>query len=106
MRTLLAGLCLLLSLVFSPVPAAHAYKFSPAERALADNPTLSSPPQQQWQRDAAQARQQSQENDRLHNQVPQFDPRSYDPPAPYNLYQNGGRAQLCRRNASGAVFCQ
>ena len=100
------ALCLGLCLPVVAAPQAFAYEFSAAERALADNPTLNqSNSVPQWQRDEAQARQQSQENDRLHSQVPQFNPREFDPPNPYNLYQPGGRAQVCRRGANNAVHC-
>jgi hypothetical protein len=84
-----------------------AYEFSEAERALADNPTLSPPPSsqpQQWQRDQQQAERQSEVNGQLHNQVPQFNPREYAPSMPFSYFDRDGRAQVCRRGANG-VYC-
>ena len=106
MKHLLILIAVVLGLTLFTVGQGSAYEFSAAERAPADNPTLNpSNSVPQWQRDAAQARQLSQENDRLHNQVPQFNPRAYDPPATWNLYQNGRAPQVCRRGANNAVFC-
>ena len=85
LKQLLILTALVLGLTLSTVGRGSAYEFSAAERALADNPTLSPPPSsqpQQWQRDQQQAERQSEVNGQLHNQVPQFDPSRYNPPAP------------------------
>ena len=85
-----------------------AYDFSPAERELADNPTLhpsNSVPQ--WQRDQQQVERLQQERERDHNSIPQFNPSDFNPTNlnPYNLYQPGGRALVCRHGANNAVHC-
>jgi hypothetical protein len=93
-----------------PLAPAHAYEFSAEERSLADNPTLNpSNSTPQWQRDAQFAEQHRQQLDRLHQSVPQFNPRSGDIPAgtgsmPYTVWQNG-HASVCQR-AFNSVVCR
>lgn len=106
MRQLLILTALVLGLSLSTVGQGSAYEFTEAERQVAadDSRRLS---QQQADNQARQYQRQNDEQDqRWQREQKQFDPRAYDSPAPYNLYQNGGRAQVCRRNASGMVFCQ
>jgi hypothetical protein len=115
MKAILTTIALCAALCLPLLPdtggPAYAYDFSEPEQrgstGLDDLRRLND--QRQLQDAQSQAQRQSQENDRLHSQTPQFNPREFDPPNPYNLYQNGvngGRAQVCRRNASGMTFCQ
>ena len=100
-------LALVLGLTLVVVGQGSAYEFSDYDRQAAGLPPQTPQEQmtRQWERDQAQAQRNQQDQERAHNSVPQFNPRSYESPAPYNLYQNG-RTSVCRRGANGAIFCQ
>jgi len=105
MKRFLVAIGFLLTLTGLGLGSAVAYEFSATERSLADNPTLNpSNSVPQWQRDAAQARQQEQALRDLHQSVPQFNPRDYTPSMPFSLYQNG-RVQTCRRGFNNSIYC-
>lgn len=88
-------------------PPAFAYEFSATELQVeAQGRYQCEQSQQPAAATQAQAQPQSEEINRLHNQIPQFNPREHDSPAPF-LYtpSNGARSQVCRQGVNG-VYCQ
>ena len=123
MRPPLFIIALVLGLALCPVGLVTAYDFSPEERALADNPPAYGSNQSsssQWYRDHQQqidrlqqeqdrAARQSQENDRLHRSIPQFNPQGapgggVQQSMPWTVHQNG-HASVCRRGVGNSVMC-
>jgi hypothetical protein len=52
-----------------------------------------------------QAQRQQQEKRSLRENK-QFNPSEFNPPSPYNMFDQNGTASVCRRGVNGAVFCQ
>ena len=99
-------LAMLVALLVTWTTRSHAYEFTEFDKQQAMQPYQQREQVREQYQDQQVTQRNAQHLQEWKTYTPQFDPRRFDGPQPFNVIDGQGHMSTCRRGYNGAIFCQ